>query len=670
MVGFQFTIAYDKTKLTYINCTNWATGINATQVQINSLDGKLTFVYTDAAINIANGKFFDLNFTVLNGASGNAAISWSDNPTQRELSNSIPNEISCEYSNGSVAISVEPLLAPVATAATNITQTSFSSNWNSSVSATGYRLDVAKDIGFTNYLTGYQNKDVGNVTTLPISGCVANTIYYYRVKAYNAGETSGASNTIIATTPPIQSGATLKIGNSPGSAGNSVFVPIQATDIIDMVGFQFTIVYDKTKLTYINCTNWATGINAAQVQINSLDGKLTFVYTDAAINIANGKFFDLNFTVLNGASGNAAISWSDNPTKKELSNSIPNEISCGYTNGAVEINCTAPISPSSAKGSQTTINSGQSTTLQVNGGTLNSAPDWIWYTGGCGVSQAGTGTTLSVSPTATTTYYVQASACETTTTCRSVTITVTQEPCSLSLSANRLDYKISAGSKSVTVTSNSSWTVVSDDPTWISVTPTSGSNSGSLSVSVTANTGAERRGTVTVTCGGVTKQITVIQEAYCTPPISPTSVTASQTSISPGQLVILSINGGVLHSAPEWEWYTGGCGMTKIGSGESLTVTPTKTTTYYVQAKACGDSTICRSVTINVSTINPNTDDFYITNASLSTTSAEPGGTVDVYCDQCYTGLKTDSKMGNVFVGYYLSDTPGFNPATRHPAWY
>src|SRR5690606_10284009 len=104
--------------------------------------------------------------------------------------------------------------------------------------------------------------------------------------------------------------------------------------------------------------------------------------------------------------------------------------------------------------------------------------------------------------------------------------------------------------------------------------------------------------------------------------------------ISPGQLIILSVNGGVLHSAPEWEWYTGGCGMTKIGSGESLTVIPTETTTYYVQAKACNKPTTCRSVTINVSTENPNTDDFYIRNTSLSTTSLEPGGTVEVYCDQ------------------------------------
>ncbi|MDO9099075.1 MAG: cohesin domain-containing protein, partial [Candidatus Methanoperedens sp.] len=69
--------------------------------------------------------------------------------------------------------------------------------------------------------------------------------------------------------------ATLSIGTANGTPGNSISIPIQATGIVDMTGFQFTIEYDKTKLTYISCTNWITGLNATQVQINPLDGKLT-----------------------------------------------------------------------------------------------------------------------------------------------------------------------------------------------------------------------------------------------------------------------------------------------------------------------------------------------------------------------------------------------------------
>jgi hypothetical protein len=90
--------------------------------------------------------------------------------------------------------------APVATAATNIQATSFSANWNASSGATGYRLDVATDSGFTSFVTGYNNLNVNNVTTYPVTSLTAGTTYYYRVRAYNGGGTSGNSNTINLTT--------------------------------------------------------------------------------------------------------------------------------------------------------------------------------------------------------------------------------------------------------------------------------------------------------------------------------------------------------------------------------------------------------------------------------------------------------------------------------------
>jgi PKD repeat protein len=83
-----------------------------------------------------------------------------------------------------------------------------------------------------------------------------------------------------------------------------------------------------------------------------------------------------------------------------------------------------PGSPSGATASQTSIILGQSSILQVVGGNLNSAPNWVWYTGSCGGIPVGNGTTLSVSPTVTTTYSVQATGCGVPTTCSSVTINV------------------------------------------------------------------------------------------------------------------------------------------------------------------------------------------------------------------------------------------------------
>ncbi|MFY9310562.1 MAG: hypothetical protein WAQ28_16070 [Bacteroidia bacterium] len=89
--------------------------------------------------------------------------------------------------------------APVANAASGSTCSSFAANWNSSPGATSYYLDVAADAGFTTYVPGYGNLNVGNVTTYTVSGLSVSTTYYYRVRAAACG-TSGNSNNITATT--------------------------------------------------------------------------------------------------------------------------------------------------------------------------------------------------------------------------------------------------------------------------------------------------------------------------------------------------------------------------------------------------------------------------------------------------------------------------------------
>ncbi|MBK7653053.1 MAG: hypothetical protein IPJ20_23215 [Flammeovirgaceae bacterium] len=59
------------------------------------------------------------------------------------------------------AITIPP--TPAAIAATTTTQNSFTANWNSSTSATSYRLDVSAD-NFATDITGYNNKSVTGTT--------------------------------------------------------------------------------------------------------------------------------------------------------------------------------------------------------------------------------------------------------------------------------------------------------------------------------------------------------------------------------------------------------------------------------------------------------------------------------------------------------------------------
>ncbi|WP_281297682.1 T9SS sorting signal type C domain-containing protein [Flavobacterium limnophilum] len=82
-----------------------------------------------------------------------------------------------------------------ATTITNIyaTCTSYIIQWDNKT-MDKYFLDVATDSGFTNYLPGYQNKDMGNVWSYEFVGLTNGATYYCRVRSNNYCGTSVNSN--------------------------------------------------------------------------------------------------------------------------------------------------------------------------------------------------------------------------------------------------------------------------------------------------------------------------------------------------------------------------------------------------------------------------------------------------------------------------------------------
>jgi len=114
---------------------------------------------------------------------------------------STDNGLTVETRSSSITVTLQqPPTAPSANPASSLTSSEFTANWSSVSGATGYRLDVSTSSSFTSYISGYQDLDVGNVTSREVSGLSANTPYYYRVRAYNTGGTSGDSNTNSVTT--------------------------------------------------------------------------------------------------------------------------------------------------------------------------------------------------------------------------------------------------------------------------------------------------------------------------------------------------------------------------------------------------------------------------------------------------------------------------------------
>ena len=130
------------------------------------------------------------------------------------------------------------------------------------------------------------------------------------------------------------------------------------------------------------------------------------------------------------------------------------------------------------------------------------------------------------------------------------------------------------------------------------------------------------------------------------PPPNPTSISATQNTICNGVSTTLTANGavGVVY------WYTGGCASTFVSTGNSISVSPVSTTTYYARNLNGGlFSGGCASITITVNSnpvININAVTNTICNGSntqLISSVGNTGGSPITYLWTPSTGLSNPS---------------------------
>ncbi|KAF0142681.1 MAG: fibronectin type III domain-containing protein [Stygiobacter sp.] len=185
------------------------------------------------------------------------------------------------YSN--VISLVMPPPSPVATEATNKTEVSFSANWNSSAGSNGYKFDVSTDLNFGagTYVAGFQNKDVGNVTTYSVVGLTGGTTYYYRIRSYNSSGESANSGTITILTIPVPPNAT-----AASSLAQTSFVAEWGT-VTSATGYRLDV---STSATFA-AGNFVTGYedidvgNVLSYTVNTnLSAGITYYYRVRAYN--------------------------------------------------------------------------------------------------------------------------------------------------------------------------------------------------------------------------------------------------------------------------------------------------------------------------------------------------------------------------------------------------
>ena len=261
--------------------------------------------------------------------------------------------------------------------------------------------------------------------------------------------------------------------------------------------------------------------------------------------------------------------------------------------------CVASTAPTGAAAVQSAICSGGNTNISVTGGALGTNASWKWYMGGCGNGSAiGTGATINVNPIVTTTYYVRAEGDCGTTSCASVTVTV-KNPSTNPTGASAVSSILCSGqSTTISVTggslgTNASWK-------WYAGGCASGTSIGtgsSINVSPSSTTTyyVRAEGDCNNTaCASVTVTVKTLSTA-------PTGASAAASPICFGGNTNISVVGGSLGTGASWKWYAGGCASgTSIGTGSSISVSPTQTTTYFVRAEGDCNNTGCASVQVIV----------------------------------------------------------------------
>ena len=189
--------------------------------------------------------------------------------------------------------------------------------------------------------------------------------------------------------------------------------------------------------------------------------------------------------------------------------------------------------------------------------TVGSNASWLTVSPSSGsnngtVTATATGNTTTTQRTATITVNAGVTA---------QTINVTQEAgtSSLSVSPASLSFAASGGQQTFSITSNTNWTILSTDSSWVKVSPASGSNNGTVTVTIAENTATtQRTATITVNGTGITAQTISVTQAAAAPNTNQTwNLTPTMTAVLDGNGVLtISTTKAEGEAMPDYDWNT------------------------------------------------------------------------------------------------------------------
>ncbi|PID91571.1 MAG: hypothetical protein CSA96_07685, partial [Bacteroidetes bacterium] len=246
---------------------------------------------------------------------------------------------------------------------------------------------------------------------------------------------------------------------------------------------------------------------------------------------------------------------------------------------------------------------GTAKTLTVQGGSLGAGADWQWYSDAGFTTNVGNGASITVDPDANVTYYVRAEGDCNTTAAVSALVTVKTPSVAPSGIVLSNDNTCVGTPKTLTVQGGSLGTGAiwnwSTDAGFSSSAGTGASITIDPSISATYYVRAEGDCNIT---SAVNQQLRVK-----VPSVAATGIAVDSDNSCQGTVKKLRVQGGSLGDGADWVWSLTAAFSTTIGTGDSITVDPGVSTTYYVRAEGDCNTTsaVSQMVTVKTSSIDP-----------------------------------------------------------------
>lgn len=225
------------------------------------------------------------------------------------------------------------------------------------------------------------------------------------------------SATVSWTAPTATDNCSSTVTQTAGPTSGSLFTVGTTT-----VTYQASDPYGNTTTQSFTVT-----VNDNQDPVISCPGTV-FAGCDPVVNYTLPTATDncpgVNVSLVSGPASGGTFNAGTTAVTYEAEDASGNTASCSF-NVIVD---TPSTDPTSITASATTVCAGEPVTLSVNGGSLGTNAQWLWYVGSCGGQLVGAGTTITVNPLTTTSYYVRAEGPCGTTACVDVPINVTIAP--------------------------------------------------------------------------------------------------------------------------------------------------------------------------------------------------------------------------------------------------